>query len=140
MGLDSAYGIGSLKTGVCTSTTRPAAPFDGQTIYETDTDKVATYDLSSWIYKTSTSLPHAFSTGVCSGSSSGVSVTFPVSRFSVAPIVTCMRSTARGGFQNVESITSAGFTVYSYDYAGNGNSVANINWIAIQMTSASAAG
>ena len=37
MGIDAGYGIGSLKPGVCTSTTRPAAPFVGQMIYETDT-------------------------------------------------------------------------------------------------------
>jgi hypothetical protein len=48
MGLDSAYGIGSLKTGVCTSTTRPAVPFDGQTISETDTDSLQVYKGSAW--------------------------------------------------------------------------------------------
>ncbi len=49
MGLDSGYGIGSLKPGVCTSTTRPAAPFDGQVIYETDTNKAMVYQGSSWV-------------------------------------------------------------------------------------------
>lgn len=48
MGIDSGYGIGSLKQGVCTSTTRPAAPFEGQMIYETDTDKVLVYNGSAW--------------------------------------------------------------------------------------------
>lgn len=48
MGIDAGYGIGSLKFGVCTSTTRPAAPFEGQTIYETDTDRVYTYNGSAW--------------------------------------------------------------------------------------------
>lgn len=49
MGLDSGYGIGSLKPGVCTSTTRPAVPFDGQTISETDTDQLKVYNGTSWI-------------------------------------------------------------------------------------------
>lgn len=49
MGLDSGYGIGSLKPGVCTSTTRPASPFTGQMIFETDTNRVAVYTGSSWI-------------------------------------------------------------------------------------------
>jgi hypothetical protein len=49
MGIDSGYGIGSLKTGVCTSTTRPAVPFEGQTIYETDTDLVKAYNGASWV-------------------------------------------------------------------------------------------
>jgi hypothetical protein len=48
MGIDSAYGIGSLKQGVCTSSTRPASPFEGQQIYETDTDKVSVWNGSAW--------------------------------------------------------------------------------------------
>lgn len=50
MGLDNGYGlgIGSLKPGVCTSTTRPASPYEGQTIYETDTDKTLVWTGSAW--------------------------------------------------------------------------------------------
>jgi hypothetical protein len=48
MGITPAYGVGSLKTGVCTSTTRPAVPFEGQTIYETDTDLTKVYNGSAW--------------------------------------------------------------------------------------------
>lgn len=49
MGIDSGYGIGSLKTGVCTSTTRPAVPFEGQTIYETDTDLTKVYNGTAFV-------------------------------------------------------------------------------------------
>lgn len=49
MGLDSGYGIGSVKPGVCTSSTRPASPFTGQMIFETDTNRVAVYTGSSWV-------------------------------------------------------------------------------------------
>ena len=52
MGLDNLYGLGSLRPGVCTSTSRPSAPFDGQLIYETDTDRIAVWDNGSWVYKT----------------------------------------------------------------------------------------
>jgi hypothetical protein len=56
MGLSNVTGASSvLQPGVCTSSTRPASPYDGQVIYETDTDKVAVYDLSAWVYKTGTS-------------------------------------------------------------------------------------
>jgi len=48
MGIDSGYGVGSLKTGVCTSTTRPAVPFDGQVISETDTDSLQVYKGTAW--------------------------------------------------------------------------------------------
>jgi hypothetical protein len=50
MGLDSAYGIGSLKPGVCTSSTRPSSPFEGQMIYETDTDILAIWNGTAWRY------------------------------------------------------------------------------------------
>jgi len=49
MGVDAGYGIGSLKPGVCTSTTRPASPFDGQVIYETDTDRAMVWNNSAWV-------------------------------------------------------------------------------------------
>jgi hypothetical protein len=49
MGLDNIYGVGALRPGVCTSSTRPASPFEGQTIYETDTDLVKSYNGSSWV-------------------------------------------------------------------------------------------
>ena len=50
MGLDNGYGlgIGSLKPGVCTSSTRPTSPFDGQVIYMTDVDKTAVWDGIQW--------------------------------------------------------------------------------------------
>ena len=41
-----------LRPGVCTSTNRPAVPFDGMLIYETDTNRVAVYDTNAWVYKT----------------------------------------------------------------------------------------
>ena len=37
-----------LRTGVCTSTNRPTTPYEGQVIYETDTDKVFVWNASAW--------------------------------------------------------------------------------------------
>lgn len=60
MPLSSVVGAQSIiKPGVCTSSTRPASPYDGQVIYETDTDKIAVYDASAWVYKTGTTAPTA---------------------------------------------------------------------------------
>lgn len=38
-----------LRPGVCTSTTRPTAPYEGQQIYETDTDLQYVYQGSQWV-------------------------------------------------------------------------------------------
>lgn len=49
MPLSSVLGAQSLvRPGVCTSSTRPASPFEGQTIYETDTDLVKSFDGTNW--------------------------------------------------------------------------------------------
>ena len=44
----SAFGASGIKPGVCTSTTRPTAPYEGMMIYETDTDKVLVWNGSAW--------------------------------------------------------------------------------------------
>ena len=50
MPLSSVVGAQSIvKPGVCTSSTRPASPFDGQVIYETDTDRAMVYNGSAWV-------------------------------------------------------------------------------------------
>ena len=38
-----------IRTGVCTSTTRPTAPYEGQMIYETDTDLVYLWNGTAWV-------------------------------------------------------------------------------------------
>lgn len=51
MPFSSVLGASSvIKPGVCTSTTRPSVPYEGQLIYETDTDRVASYNGSAWVY------------------------------------------------------------------------------------------
>lgn len=46
------------KAGVCTSSTRPASPYDGQVIYETDTDRTLVWNGSAWVFlSTSTANP-----------------------------------------------------------------------------------
>lgn len=39
-----------LRPGVVTSTTRPTNPYEGQVIYETDTDKVLVWNNSAWLF------------------------------------------------------------------------------------------
>ena len=57
MPFSSVLGASSvIKPGVCTSTTRPTVPYEGQLIYETDTDKVAAWNGSAWVYTHSSGL------------------------------------------------------------------------------------
>ncbi len=37
------------QSGVCTSSTRPASPYEGQVMYETDTDRVLVYNNAAWV-------------------------------------------------------------------------------------------
>jgi hypothetical protein len=39
----------NLRPGICTSTTRPTTPYEGQVIYETDTDKAQVWNGSAWV-------------------------------------------------------------------------------------------
>ena len=48
MGVSAAQGSAGLKPGVCTSTTRPSNPFEGQMIYETDTDLTYIWGGTAW--------------------------------------------------------------------------------------------
>ena len=58
MPLSSVLGASSvIKPGVVTSSTRPAVPFEGQLIYETDTKRVAAWNGSAWIYETAAEGP-----------------------------------------------------------------------------------
>jgi hypothetical protein len=46
-----------LRPGVCTSTTRPSAPYEGQMIYETDTNRVLVWDNAAWVMIADTDTP-----------------------------------------------------------------------------------
>lgn len=48
MGLSAGLGSG-FRPGVCDSSTRPSNPYEGQYIYETDTDRTLVWNGSAWI-------------------------------------------------------------------------------------------
>lgn len=55
MPLSSVLGASTLiKPGVVTSSTRPSVPYEGQLIYETDTDMIALWNGSAWRYVAAT--------------------------------------------------------------------------------------
>ena len=45
------------QPGVCTSATRPTAPYEGQVIYETDTNRVLVWDAAAWVIIADTDSP-----------------------------------------------------------------------------------
>jgi len=45
-----------IKPGVATSGTRPASPFNGQVLYETDTAKIVSWNGSAWVYTAASGL------------------------------------------------------------------------------------
>ena len=58
MGFSSVIGASSvIRPGVCTSTTRPASPYDGQVIYETDTKRTLVYASTAWVSLTDADTP-----------------------------------------------------------------------------------
>lgn len=76
--------------------------------------------------------PFAFAAGKVGGYSTGATVTFPSGRFSVAPIVTvAIEGDASTAY--ITNLTATGFTAY-------GSAGQYFHWIAVQMTSSSAAG
>ena len=46
----SNFGAAGVRPGVCTSTTRPTTPYNGQVIYETDTGRALVWDGTAWEY------------------------------------------------------------------------------------------
>lgn len=46
-----------IQPGVCTSSTRPASPYEGMVIYETDTNKTYVYNGSSWVMQIAADSP-----------------------------------------------------------------------------------
>jgi hypothetical protein len=48
MGISAGLNLGGARPGVCTSSTRPATPYEGMMIYETDTDYVQVWNGSAW--------------------------------------------------------------------------------------------
>jgi hypothetical protein len=147
-------GHGNLYTGdfVCTSTTRPAAPWTGMTIYETDTKQRASYDGTTWWGLGAIGrVPYAQAFGtqaynLSAVASVTVSVSFPGGRFTVAPIVFAGHQSAGGGTQALTmrpfNITSTGCSVAISHNDGTVTTVTGetFAWQAVQMTSSTAAG
>lgn len=86
--------------------------------------------------------PYAFAAGTVSATPSGTTVTFPASRFSVGPVVTIGPAwvSANGALGNAVVIEYPGSTSTSIILRSVSASAVIAHWMAVQMTSSSAAG
>lgn len=139
----NSYGMGAFE---CTSGTRPAAPWAGLQIFETDTKCTLVWDGTAWrISRFSQAAGLANVTSPTAAMSSTVAVVFPVGRFTVAPEVFAQHvSTAAlvdGFIPVVSDITAIGFNLRLYRVNGGVWSTAQpVQWHAVQMLSTAAAG
>lgn len=86
----------------------------------------------------STGIPFRMAAGAASvGLNAPVAVTFPASRFSVAPVVNL---TGDGGWAWIGTPSSTGFVAYQTQSWGGSSIAGTMRWTAIQMTSSTAAG
>jgi hypothetical protein len=75
MGLKMAVPNSLARPGVCTSLTRPVNPFEGQVIYETDTDDTLVWNGSSWLNLHFASFDAKGNLFVGTGTSTGANLT-----------------------------------------------------------------
>jgi hypothetical protein len=101
-----------LRPGVCTSTTRPTAPYEGQMIYTTDLDTLEIWTGSAWqvtFTAAASPVPFRYQVGTVTFANT-VTVTFVSGRFTQAPMVVSqpksIGSNVAYEFTNVPSTTS----------------------------------
>jgi hypothetical protein len=115
----SSNGLAGLKTGVCTSTTRPGGPYEGQMIYETDTDLTYIWGGSAW---------QQVSGGTAVGNSGWVYITSgsftTASEFTLDSKFTADYDIYELKVEHLDSAT-AGETRFQYRTSGSNNSTSN---------------
>lgn len=102
MGLSNAYGIGALRPGVATSTSRPASPFIGQLIYETDTNLYKSWNGSTWVDVGVT--PYAVASGGTESNITAYSVNYKLHTFTSSANLTV----STGGFVDILLVGAGG--------------------------------
>jgi hypothetical protein len=109
-----------LRPGVCTSTTRPSAPYEGQHIYETDTDLEYVWNGSAWVINYVQAASPAFTgTPTAPTATAGTNTT----QLATTEFVATAAANVTSGFRNVlingdmrinqrgGSYTSVGYTL-----------------------------
>lgn len=114
MPLSSVLGASTLiKPGVVTSSTRPSVPYEGQLIYETDTDRIAAYNGAAWI------------------SASGLVVIKPETSFTSSASITAdnvFTSSCRYYTIKIEATASSATSIFFKLRVGGTSASTNYNW------------
>jgi hypothetical protein len=124
------------------------SPVEGQLTYLSDSNSFEAYDGSDWVRRIPASSYFAMAAGLVtvpgpspSGPQTSVAVTFPASRFSVAPIVTTNNTSSINVMPSASSVTDTGFTMNLRHVDNTNFSLGqNTRYIAVQMTSTTAEG
>ena len=86
-----------LRTGVCTSTTRPTTPYEGQHIYETDTDINYVWNGTAWLVLPPTASPTFTGVPAAPTATAGTNTT----QLATTAFVTTAAANVTSGFRNV---------------------------------------
>jgi len=93
MGLSSSIPNSLIQPGICTSSTRPTNPYEGQVIYETDTNRTLYYDNAAWLVIADSSVLRLDTTN----SRVGVNTTSPGTALDVIGTTTVRTASAQDG-------------------------------------------
>ncbi len=148
----SNSGVG-IRPGVCTSTTRPTAPYEGQMIYETDTDLVYLYNGSAWIEVVSALTKAPRGVVAYAKKTTATNLTTANTQLLVAPAFTAAsgrvyKVTAQAYFQSVSnalgstsyynfSIYNGGSQIQVGDYSAHTNAPYTAQTLSTYITGAS---
>ena len=133
MGISQQIGASSLsKPGVCTSSTRPATPYEGQMIYETDTDLMLLYNGSAWVCITPKS-SHDETTRTTASTSfttltGAPSVTVQTGTKALITVAGMMSQGAVAGYAYIGCVVSSASTI-----ASSATKAAGIYWAATDL-------
>lgn len=107
------------KPGVCTSTTRPASPYAGQFIWQTDNNQLLVYNGSAWVCLTPQTDSQSASvnnpSGTAFAASSGTDPTVTVQTGTKALVTISARISCGGNYNFVGCAVSGATTVAAAD-------------------------